>query len=256
MNRHGPVSVDRRQREPAGSIALGRLRWLTRAVLTAAVLIAVAAAIVWVAQRPRFDFRRIEVVGELRHVSRAAVRAAIAGRLTGNFFTMRLTDSRAAFETIPWVASASVRRVWPDRLVVHVVERRALGVWSDGRVLSDAGQLFDGNPAEAELDGVQIEVSGPPRFAAEVVEKLRGFTAVLAALSASVTAVEISERASWTIHTSAGQTFDLGRDDPPGAVQGRLAAVVASYPIVLARLSGPPLHIDARYNNGFAATRP
>jgi cell division protein FtsQ len=245
-----------RAREWAGSQAIGRLRWLTRALLAVALSLSAGATVLWVAERPRFDFRRIEVTGDVHHVSRAAIRAAIAGHLAGNFFTMRLADSRAAFETIPWVASASVRRVWPDRLVVHVVERRALGVWSDGRVLSDVGQLFDGNPAEADLDGAQIEFSGPPHFAAEAVEKLRSFSATLAALQASVSAIEISERSSWTIRTSAGQTLDLGRDEPPGSVQARLVAVVASYPSVVAQLSGPPLHIDARYNNGFAAARP
>ena len=158
---------------PAQALALARLRRATRALLAGALLLGAASALLWAAQRPRFDFRRIEVVGELRHVNRSAVRAALAGRLAGNFFTMRLADSRAAFETIPWVAAASVRRVWPDRLVVRLVERRALGVWSDGRVLSDAGQLFEGNPAEAELDGEQIEFSGPAHLAAEAVEKLR-----------------------------------------------------------------------------------
>lgn len=232
------------------------LRWLPRALLGGAVLLTLAAAIIWVAQRPRFDFRRIEVTGDLRHVSRAAVRAAIAGRLAGNFFTMRLADSRAAFETIPWVASASVRRLWPDRLVVHLVEHRAVGTWSDGRVLSDAGLLFDANPAEAELDGAQVEFSGPPRFAAEAAERLRGFSSAVRSLSTSVAAISVSERASWSLRTASGQTFELGRDDPPGSVQERLAAIVANYPTVVAQLSGPPLHIDARYNNGFAVTRP
>jgi cell division protein FtsQ len=232
------------------------LRWLTRALLAGALVSAAGAGIVWVAQRPQFDFHRIEVVGDLRHVSRAAIRGAIAGHLAGNFFTMRLTDSRAAFETIPWVASASVRRVWPDRLVVNMVERRALGIWSDGRVLSDTGLLFDGNPAEAELDGAQVEFSGPPRFAAEAVQKLQAFSAALGALQGPITAVAISDRASWTIRTGAGQTLDLGRDDPPGSVQGRLVAIAANYPAVVAQLNGPPMHIDARYHNGFAATRP
>ena len=79
------------------------LRWGTRIALAAAALCALAAALLWTVQQPRFDFRRIEVVGDLRHVSRAAIRAAIAGRLRGNFFTMRLAESRAAFEAIPWV---------------------------------------------------------------------------------------------------------------------------------------------------------
>jgi len=236
--------------------ALAALRWATRLALAATLVVGLSAGLAWLAQRPRFDFHRIEVVGELRHVSRAAIRAAIAGRLQGNFFTMRLAQSRAAFESIPWVASASVRRVWPDRLVVTLVERRAIGIWSDGRVVSDAGQLFEVNPAEAELDGPQVEFAGPPRFAAEAVQKLGSLGTLLRPLSATIVALEISDRASWTLRTQAGQTFDLGRDDPPGAVPARLAAIVAHYPTVLAQLSGPPAHIDARYNNGFAATRP
>jgi cell division protein FtsQ len=248
--------AERRRGEPDGAVALGRLRWMTRALLALALAVAAAAALLWAAQRPRFDVRRIDVVGELRHVSRAQIRNAIAGRLAGTFFTLRLGQARAAFEAIPWVASASVRRVWPDRLVVHLVERRALGVWSDGRVLSDDGQLFDGNPAEAELDGAQIEFSGPPRYAAEAAARLRGFAASLAAVPTSVAAVEISDRASWTLRTPGGQRFDLGRDEPAGSVQARLDAVLAAYPAVLAQLGGPPRRIDARYDNGFAATKP
>jgi len=232
------------------------MRWLTRAILAGAVALGLAAAIVWMAQRPRFNFHHIQIAGDLRHVSRAAIRGAIAGRLVGNFFTMRLADSRAAFETIPWVASASVRRVWPDRLVVTLVERRAVGTWSDGRVLSDAGLLFNANPAEAELDGPQVEFSGPARFAVDAAERLRSFSPALQSISTRVTAIIVSERASWSLRTAAGQTFELGRDDPPGSVQRRLTAIVANYPTVLAQLGGPPVQIDARYNNGFAVTRP
>jgi len=235
---------------------LALMRGLTRAFAGSALLLLLAALVVWVAQRPRFDFRHIELTGDLRHVSRAAVRNAIAGRLAGNFFTMRLPDAQAAFETIPWVASASVRRVWPDRLVVHVIERRSVGTWGDGRALSDAGDLFAANAAEAELDGPQVEFSGPPRFAREAAERLRAFSATLHALSTAVAAINVSERASWSVRTASGQTLELGRDDPPGSVERRLKVIVAHYPTVLAQLSGAPAHIDARYNNGFAVTRP
>jgi len=58
-------------------------------------------------------------------------RAAISGHLTGNYFTIRLDRARQAFETLPWVAQASVRRIWPNRLRVTLTEHRALGQWSD-----------------------------------------------------------------------------------------------------------------------------
>ena len=103
----------------------------------------------------------IEVRGDLQHVTAASVRAAIAGRLKGNYFTMRLDDTRRLLETVPWVAQASVRRVWPDRLLITLSEHRALGAWADGRLLSDRGELFVANVAEAEVFGPLPSFDGP-----------------------------------------------------------------------------------------------
>lgn len=233
------------------------MQWGARALLAAALALAAGGAALWLAQRPWFDLRRIEVRGDLQHVSGAAVRAAVAGRLRGNFFTMSLDEAQRVFETVPWVAAASVRRAWPDRLVVTLTEHRALGVWGDGRILSDEGRLFVANVAEAELYGPLPEFDGPAEFAAEAARRYYEFSALLAPLALTIDAVRISERAAWSLETSAGEAagprFELGRDDPPGRLAERVAAIVAHYPLVLARLSGPPARIDARYPNGFAA---
>lgn len=233
------------------------MEWVARALLAAALALAAGGAALWLAQRPWFDLRRIEVRGELRHVSGAAVRAAVTGRLRGNFFTLRLDEAQRVFESVPWVAAASVRRAWPDRLVVTLTEHRALGVWSDGRILSDLGRLFVANVAEAELYGPLPEFDGPAEFAAEAARRFYEFSALLAPLALTIDAVRISERAAWSLETSAGDAsgprFELGRDDPPGRLAERVAAVAAHYPRVVARLAGPPARIDARYPNGFAA---
>jgi cell division protein FtsQ len=223
----------------------------------ALVLLALAGTtLAWVAQRPAFEFRRIEVrgaAGELQHVSAAAVRAAVVGRLAGNFFTMRLDDARRVFETVPWVAGASVRRVWPDRLVVTLTEHRALGVWSDGRLLSDAGQLFVANVAEAEIYGPLVEFDGPAALAPEAARRFYEFAAALAPLALDVAAVEASERAAWSLTTTEGERLLRGRDDPPGALRARLDLIAAAWPQMVARFNGPPARIDARYPNGLAA---
>jgi len=237
--------------------AVRAMQWGARALLAAALALAAVGAALWLAQRPWFDLRRIEVRGDLRQVSGAAIRAAVAGRLRGNFFTIRLDEARRVFETMPWVAAASVRRGWPDRLVVILTEHRPLGVWGDGRILSDRGRLFVANVAEGELYGPLPEFDGPAEFAAEAARRFYEFSAALAPLALTVDAVRISERAGWALETSAGDTagprLELGRDDPPGRLAERIAAIVAHYPVVLARLSGPPARIDARYPNGFAA---
>lgn len=228
------------------------MNWLARAALTTAALIVLAGAARWLTARPLFDLQRVEVRGEFTYVSRAAVGAAVAVGVRGNFFTVRLAEVRRAFEAIPWVAAASVRRAWPNRLIVTLREQRALGIWSDGQLLSDAGRLFVANAAEAELHGPLPQFDGPPAFAAEAARRYYEFAAALAPLALAVGGVEISERGSWAVLTDDGQRFELGRDEPPGRLQGALARLVGAYPFIVAHLGATPRRIDMRYPNGMA----
>jgi cell division protein FtsQ len=229
------------------------------ALLIAAGTLALAGAR-WFAQRPLFDFKRIEVRGELQHVTTASIRAAIAGRLRGNFFTLRLDDARRVLETVPWVAQASVRRVWPNRLRVTLREFRALGAWDDGRLLSDSGELFVANVAEAEVFGPLPTLGGPEDSAREVARRYYEIAAGLAPLSMTVDAIDVSERRSWTVRATGSEagstTFVLGRDDRPDVVLDRLADAVTAFPMVFARMGGLPERIDTRYANGLAAGPP
>jgi cell division protein FtsQ len=226
------------------------------------LLLLAGTAVAWIAQRPAFDFKHVEVRGsasELQHVTSGALRAAVAGKLRGGFFTMRLEDARRAFEGVPWVAGASVRRVWPDRLIVTLTEHRALGVWGDGRLLSDAGLLFIANPAEAEVDGPLPQFEGPPQFALEAARLFYALAAQLAPLSIEVDELRVSERASWAVRASQGEAkvvIELGRDEPPGALTQRMALAVNNIPVATAKFGAPPARIDMRYPNGFAAAPP
>jgi cell division protein FtsQ len=166
---------------------------------------------------------------------------------------MRLDDARRVFETVPWVAGASVRRTWPNRLLVTLTEHRALGQWSDGRLLSDAGVLFVANVAEAELYGPLIEFDGPPALAPEAARRFYEFAAALAPLDLDIASIEVSGRASWTVFADGGPRVVLGRDEPAGALRARLDLLAAAWPQMVARFGGPPARIDARYPNGIAA---
>ena len=227
---------------------------------TFAGLIVVSSAAWWLAQRSYFNLRAIEVHGDLQHVTSASVRAAVAGRLKGNYFTMRLDETRRLLEGVPWVAHASVRRVWPNRLLVTLVEHRALGVWDDGRLLSDVGELFVANPAEAEIHGALPAFEGPEAVARDAARRYYEFAALLAPLGMRIASVDVSERRSWTLEVTGAEgsatRLELGRDTDSLTLHDRLAQIVAAYPMVAARVGGTPQSIDARYSNGLAASPP
>ena len=233
------------------------------ALCVAFALLAIAgAALSRVAQHPKFQLKRVEVRGDLRHVTAASVRTALAGRLRGNYFTMRLDDTRRLFETVPWIAQASVRRVWPDRLVVTLTEHRALGVWGDDRLLSDRGELFIANPDEAEIYGQLPEFSGPASAAKDAARRYYELSAQLAPLSLRIAAIDISDRKAWSLvlrddaKHSGDLRIELGRDRVAMPLTERVAQVVAAYPLVVAQLGGTPARIDARYAKGLATSSP
>ena len=63
-------------------------------------------------------------------------------------------DIRMRLEALPWVARADVRRVWPNRVEILIVERRPVALWqSDGKI-----QVVD-------RDGAPITAHDPQRFA-------------------------------------------------------------------------------------------
>jgi cell division protein FtsQ len=233
-----------------------------RTLAALAVLVIVGGALVWLSQRPWFAIKRIEVHGDLQHVTETSIAAALAGRLKGNFFSLPLDDARRVFESVPWVAAASVRRSWPDRLVVSLTEHRPLGQWDDGRLLSKAGRLFIANSAEAELHGPLIDFAGPARLAPDAAQRYFEFAPLLAPLALELEAVRVSERAAWSLRARGANGIthiELGRDEPPGRLRTQIDTVIAAYPELAARSPAPITRIDARYANGLAvasATRP
>jgi cell division protein FtsQ len=227
--------------------------------LLAMVLLAcVAAGVWWVAQRPVFNLRVIRVesadYAELRHVNRLTLRSGIAGRIKGNFFTANLDLVRQAFESVPWVRRATVRREWPNQLVVTLQEHEALGTWGeDGRLLSTAGDIFTANLAEAEEDHELPEFYGPDGSEKEVLSRFAELRKWFAPLKLAPQALTLSSRYAWTVKLDNGMSVALGREQTATTLKERVDRLTGIYPQLLERLPNIET-IDMRYPNGLALT--
>ncbi|MFS2115740.1 cell division protein FtsQ/DivIB [Herbaspirillum frisingense] len=233
------------------------LNAISSALIALVLLALVASGLWWVAQRPMFTLHtiRIESAGELplEKVNALTVRATAVPRIHGNFFTADLTAVRAAFEAVPWVRKAMVRREWPDRLVVKIEEHKALGTWGeDGKLLSQKGDVFTANLAEAEDDGDLLEFDGPPGSEQQVVARLALFRQWFAPIKLEPESLVLSNRYAWTVRLDNGMTVELGRDQGDAVLKERVARLVAVYPQLLERLQGKIESVDLRYPNGMA----
>lgn len=234
------------------------LNAVTNALLGLALLALLASGLWWLAQWPIFALKTIRVesvAGEQLHrVNRLTIRASAVPRIKGSFFTADLDAARAAFESVPWVRKAMVRREWPDKLIVTIEEHHALGTWGDdGRLLSVKGDVFTANLAEAEDDGDLLKFNGPEGSEQDVVAHFRQFRDWLAPIEVAPEAVVLSNRYAWTIQLDNGMTMKLGRAESDVTLKERIDRLVAVYPQLMEGLRGKKIeHVDMRYPNGLA----
>ena len=213
----------------------------------------------WVAARPMFAIRALTVEGAqgraLEHVTGQQVAQVCVPRLSGTFFTADLEQARGTFETLPWVRRASVRRQWPNRLVVALEEHQALARWNDeggNRFVNPQGEAFNA-PGEARLGATLPMLSGPEGSEKDVVKRYGDMVALFGRIGKTPRVVTLSPRQAWTVKLSDGLAIEVGREQPQISVAARLERFVTNYGTTLGRTAARVDAVDLRYPNGFAA---
>jgi cell division protein FtsQ len=155
---------------------------------------------------------------------------------------------------VPWVRKASVRREWPNQLIVQVEEHEALGTWGeDGRLLSVKGDAFTANLAEADEDHELPAFEGPEGSEKEVLSRFAELRGWFAPIRLVPTSLSLSSRYAWTVRLDNGMSVELGREKDPSTLKDRVQRLVSIYPQLVARLQDGRIDtIDMRYPNGLA----
>ncbi|MDL2357872.1 MAG: cell division protein FtsQ/DivIB [Pseudomonadota bacterium] len=221
------------------------------------VLALIASGVWWVSQRPMFSLKSVRVESmyemELKRVNELTLRANVLGKIKGNFFTTNLEQVRTAFESVPWVRRATVRREWPDQLIVSVEEHEPLGTWGeDGRLLSVKGDVFTANLAEADEDHALPEFEGPEGSEKEVLARFAELRSLFAPVKLVPEALSLSSRYAWTVKLDNGMKVALGREQDHSTLRNRVQRLVGIYPQLAGRIAGGIDMIDMRYPNGLA----
>src|SRR6476469_7479448 len=199
----------------------------TNALLGLLALSLLSSGIWWVAQRPMFTLKQIRIESApdtpLRYVNPSTVRTAAVTRIKGTFFTANLNTVRQAFEAVPCVRRAAVRREWPNQLIGTIEEHRPLATWGDdGRLLSVKGDVFTANLAEAEEDGELLEFAGPEGREKEVLARYEELRQWFAPVALAPAAVELSNRYAWSVRLDNGMTVEFGREQSSGMLKDRV----------------------------------
>lgn len=215
------------------------------------------AGVMWLMRSPLFPIRGIQIEGELARNNVPTLRANALPLLAGNFFSIDLQQGRAAFETVPWVRHAVVRRVWPDRLAVSLEEQHAAALWEGlgdegggDRMVNSFGEVFQANLGDVEDDSLPT-LAGPEGSAAQMLALLRRLQPALARLELDLVRLELTGRGSWRAELDSGAALELGRGSED-EVLARSERFVRTYSQVAAKWQQALEYADLRHSDGYA----
>jgi len=218
------------------------------------LLIAVGALITWIELDAPISVVRVE--GQLDTAERAAIRRAMAAGLragatdtrglvgvTSGILSTDLEALRQSIHALSWPRHVTVRRSWPDGLVVSVDKEMVIAAWRDA-YLNTEGKVVQWPVARTDLPIFDCQVS-QPRAAMEVYQRLNDATA---SAGLRIDRLAQNELGEWTVNFSDGIKLILGAEH----LSQRVARFLVVYEHELAQIEGSVDQVDARYANGVA----
>lgn len=205
-------------------------------------------SIVYLVDPQTLPMRKVSVEGQFTHITKQRLYEAVAAHVTGGFFSVNLMTVQAAAERLPWVARASVQRIWPDGLRIQIKEQVALARWDEDALVSVKGKIFV-PPKESFPRGLP-ELNGPSGSEQLLVARFKRVRAQLKPLNLRVTRLTMGERRDWHIVLEDGIELVLGRAHSTK----RLTRFRQVYTRLLQFHREDIKRVDMRYTNGFAVT--
>ena len=230
--------------------------------VTASALLLVFAGLVlavllgWAMRHPVFAIRGITVQGEVAHTNAVTLRANVMPQLSGSLFTLDLAQARSAFEALPWVRRAVVRREFPNRLRVQLQEQHTAAFWGaqdESQLVNNFGEVFEANVGEVEQDNLPRLV-GPDGQAAQTLQMYRELVSQFAVLDAALDQLELSASGGWRATLDSGAVIELGSGTPAevAARVQRFAATLTQVASRYGRHADAVESADLRYAQGYA----
>jgi cell division protein FtsQ len=144
------------------------------------------------------DAAAIEIAGAA-HASRTQIERVFAIDLARSVYLLPLSERREALRTVDWVKDASIARLWPNRVVVSIQERKPVAfltlapsrfalIDDDGVILPPAADRF----ALPVLRGVRASDALTDRR--DRVHRMLRLTRELGADARNISEIDVSDR--------------------------------------------------------------
>jgi len=190
--------------------------------------------------------RIVKITGDFKYLDVRKLKQLLNQQLGRNFFSVDLDEIKHSVSKIAWVDQVSIRRKWPDTLVLNMNEQQPFARWYKGGFINTRGQWFSAARQKTLSDLPLLQ--GPQGSESMIATQYVDIANVLSAQGLKTRHLRMTDRRSWQLNLDNGLWLKLGKQN----VKGRLQRFVRVYKKVIAAQLNKIEGVDMRYTNGFA----
>ena len=184
----------------------------------------------------------LEIAGA-EHASRRKIENVFSADAGRSVYLLPLTDRRAELREVDWVKDASIARLWPNRVIVSVSERKPVAFLTLGSsrfaLIDEDGVILPLAPDRFMLPVLNgVRAADSPAKRRDLVRRMLRLTRALGTeLAARISEIDVSDRDNLKVTESDdGHALTLLLGDHDFAV--RYQNFVRNYPEIQRRLPG------------------
>lgn len=215
-------------------------------LLMLAPLLLILAAYIWISRPENLTIQSVEVTGDLQYLKQEELQPIIAPFVSTNLFLLDAKGLETELEFNDWVYSASMTKLWPDKLRITIHEERPIAFWGEDSVLNEFGEIIDAELPE-KVGQLPILFS-PEDNGRSMVENYLKVQEWTRDFPAKIAEFREDSRGSWQLKLASGLVVNIGREEH----EKRLRRFVVGYKEELIDKISKVHTVDLRYTNGFA----
>ncbi|MCP4491068.1 MAG: FtsQ-type POTRA domain-containing protein [Gammaproteobacteria bacterium] len=210
------------------------------------LVIFVVGGITYLSQRSTLlPIKTIELSGSFKYIEQEDIEVILRPYVGEGFFSLDIHAVHKVLSDRDWADSVSVRRVWPDRLEINIIEKEPVARWSKNQLLSDKAVVFDADTSE--FDGLPL-VHATNGHAADLLRQFYALSRRFSTLEEMLVSLRQDSRGALDIELDDGLVIKVGRSD----VERKIARLITIYKQQILPRRLQIRQLDLRYSNGFA----
>ena len=214
-------------------------------LIVSALVLAGRLGYIYLSDNERFPINTIKVAASYQHVTHKELETVLAKYLNASFFSLSVTQLQNELNTINWIDTVYVERVWPDTLKIKLVEKNPVATWGNALMTGD-GKLFNQGAIPADLNLPKLK--GPLTQQLEVLQVYEKLSKILSGYGLTASGLNLRENQAWVLLLGNGVKIYLGKKE----LETRLERFCKAYPAVFAQKADQLASVDLRYPRGMA----